>query len=252
MVARLSTIEDNQYVISFRITEFDCNPEDVTRLLQIEPTRTHKKGDQLRPSKNRVFSFNSWKFSIPLNKQSFSQDIIWFLEKIHPASEKLRKFPCQRDLNIGISYHGKDIPNLFLDKKCVEVISDIKTGFGFDFHMFYLVNEKELPRSEFGLEFFSLRHPQDWSIFLTRLETKEMADLYWVSQLPSTSSLYEHVDSFVSSHLPKKLPEGCQNVLRFQTTIYGGDNPLWVLKPHHTESLAKLGCGLSVNFDVVP
>ena len=100
----------------FYVCDFTGEPSSITDKLKINPTKTARKGDVIRPSQ-KLREFNSWEIHSPLNRSEIFLDvhIKAVLEIIEPKREQILELQLQ-GCTIGIN--------------CVGYYTDTHPGFG--------------------------------------------------------------------------------------------------------------------------
>jgi hypothetical protein len=134
--------------ISFRVTEIGCAPGDVTAALSLQPTRTWLKGDPVHPRTALIHKDSGWEFAEEreLPEGSYYSDWVRdFVERIHPYRAALAQ-ACgsyAAMLSCGLTLHGEERPDLFLEAAVVRKLADL--GASIDVDIYHVAAD---PRSQ--------------------------------------------------------------------------------------------------------
>jgi Domain of unknown function (DUF4279) len=57
--------EEETVYVKLLISDFECEPEQITKILGLSPQRTWIKGDKITPKSSRYYKFNGWWIATP-------------------------------------------------------------------------------------------------------------------------------------------------------------------------------------------
>lgn len=124
--------------VKFIISGFTIEPDELTKIIGINPTSTSEKG-KLTDKYKQVIKENSWSLCSGLSKEvDIQTQTDFLLEKLRPQKSKLieicKEFPPL--LNCTVRIYGGDRPPLDLSKENIKELSEYNAEFGIDIYIF--------------------------------------------------------------------------------------------------------------------
>lgn len=122
--------------VAFRITGFDCDPDDVTQCLGVEPSATWRIGDLIEPSTVRRKS-NGWVLSAPLiDPLDIEVQIKWLLDQLPVDLRRMSQVTDRWDAELSCALYIKDqAPALALSSETVQRLADLAAEFDADLYV---------------------------------------------------------------------------------------------------------------------
>jgi hypothetical protein len=99
---------DTEFVLRIRVSDYPMSSDQLTELLGLAPTRSHNKGDFLRPGHFRKRS--TWtKDSVSRGSLVMSAHILRFLDAMGPLPERLKQLvgQCKISVTCHINDYGR-------------------------------------------------------------------------------------------------------------------------------------------------
>ncbi len=128
----------NEVTVSLTITDFEEHPSEITRILEISPSRVWCKGELIDARTSIRYKQNGWKLFSSLSKnQTFREHIDNLLEILIPLSNRFRNLPliCQIELTCCF-YIYHEMPEIFLDGLTLKRLSKLDAGIDIDLYYF--------------------------------------------------------------------------------------------------------------------
>jgi hypothetical protein len=127
----------NEIHLSFYICGFSCKPEDISRLLDIQPDEGHAKGEP-RGTGKAVYRESLWgihsRISSNLYIESHISDI---MERLEPVQDRIRNLPgkyyCYLSCGVDI-YDGPGGPAVVFDAKTLRILGAIGASLDVDIY----------------------------------------------------------------------------------------------------------------------
>jgi DNA-binding XRE family transcriptional regulator len=124
--------------VKFIISGFPMSPNELTKIIGINPTSISEKGKFTEKYK-QVIKENSWSINSELGTDvDIQTQTDFLLEKIRPQKPKLleicRSYPPL--LNCTVRIYGGDRPPLDLSKENIRELSEYNAEFGIDIYIF--------------------------------------------------------------------------------------------------------------------
>lgn len=124
------------FAVEFRIIGNNLIPQEITELLEIEPSNSHKRGDSNAgfTKKGKVvryapFSSGLWSIKSRLTKStSFEEHIMGVLELLEPVKDKIKELSCRGykvDFFCGYFFSSEIQAGVSLDSNILKCISDL-------------------------------------------------------------------------------------------------------------------------------
>lgn len=128
---------NNEIELSFNICGFSCKPEDISRLLGIQPDEVHAKGEP-RGTGDAVYRESLWvlrsRVSSDMEIESHISDVIERLEPVHERISSLPgKYYCYLSCGVDI-YDGPGGPAVEFDAKTLKILGTMGASLGVDIY----------------------------------------------------------------------------------------------------------------------
>lgn len=132
----------SQWVVSYRIMGLACDPEAITRLLNVPPTKTWRAGDLRHPKAKVVHQESGWELrsAVPPNANLIDH-VKALMAALKPAAEKLAKVDPEltRQLYCGLSVHGDERPAMHFS--AADVLELGKLGASLDIDIIFYADK---------------------------------------------------------------------------------------------------------------
>lgn len=128
---------DSTHTVKLRlnITGFDCEPEEITKILMIEPDETWLQGQTVRSGSRVTYKSNGWRVGSPQDgkQSSFTEQLSALKQHLLPALENFRNLPkgTQRELSC-IVYGFEYVPPIGFEAEEVEFIASLGCSIDID------------------------------------------------------------------------------------------------------------------------
>jgi len=125
----------------FIINKFPMKHEELTKLLEIVPTKAENAGDTLfHPNgKSYVLKHSSWTLDSGCKSNvGFSTPIVTLLEKIRPKKDRFVKM-CEKYtlfLNVVIHIYGDERPYIGWESKIMKELAEYNASWGIDLSVY--------------------------------------------------------------------------------------------------------------------
>lgn len=136
----------NEIFLDFCIWGFeDISPEEITKMVNIQPVRIYKKGEKQNPKFNTVAKENGWRMNAGLNKYtSFDIQMNALLDMVESRYEVFKtlseKYYCEFSCAIYMRYDEyESAPALHLNSRYNKIIKEMNIEFDLD--LYYLPNK---------------------------------------------------------------------------------------------------------------
>jgi hypothetical protein len=120
---------ENEYQAYLRIAGFHCHPDEITRILGLDPTETWIEGEEylspgMRETGHRKFSF--WAKESPLLEGDLDEKMEALITVIRPHASRFRELPEVTALVIqGVIQADDFMPGVGFTRDQIKVIADI-------------------------------------------------------------------------------------------------------------------------------
>ena len=129
--------------VSFELKGRELDPEEITALLGIIPTKTWRVDDLVHPKAGVRRKSNGWSLKSNLDKSvDLDEQIKSIFEQLQPSWQCLVEI-CQRyDAMINCAVYGyKYIPSIYFDKHIVRKTAELNAEIDVD--IYYLPNDQD-------------------------------------------------------------------------------------------------------------
>jgi hypothetical protein len=119
------------YSATLRIRGDIGNLDDITRLLGIQPTRTHKKGERKGP-RSPEYKDDFWCFSPNIDEEKeLSDHIDGLWDAIKNKKDVLLKLKEELKIDVFLGYRSNcDTAGIEIPYRCLELFNELKIPFG--------------------------------------------------------------------------------------------------------------------------
>ncbi|MEW6251096.1 MAG: DUF4279 domain-containing protein [Planctomycetota bacterium] len=123
---------------SFRLMGGSLDPQAVTRMLGIEPSNAHRRGDPGRGRRSPPYREGLWSLRAPLDQTApLEEHLNWLLDRLEGKRSEIEEFVrngCRTDFYVGYSIDsGQGGPGLA--PSLLRRLGDFGVRLGFDVHM---------------------------------------------------------------------------------------------------------------------
>jgi hypothetical protein len=124
--------------VLFELRGSELEPEKITALLGIIPTKTWRVNDLVHPKAGVRRKSNGWSLKSQLDKSAeLDEHIKWIFEELQPSWQSLVEICKQYDALISCAvYRYQQIPAIDLDKDIVKKAAELNAGIDVD--VYYL------------------------------------------------------------------------------------------------------------------
>lgn len=129
--------------VSFELKGSELEPEKITALLGIIPTKTWRVNDLVHPKAGVRRKSNGWSLKSKLDKSAeLDEHIKSIFEQLQPSWQSLVEICQQYDAIIDcVAYGYKQIPAICLDKDIVRKTAELNAEIDVD--IYFLPNDKD-------------------------------------------------------------------------------------------------------------
>lgn len=129
---------NNEISVAFTLTDFDCDPKEITERVGITPTKTWIIGDFINKKKTMQYEYNGWKVHSKLEKNAdLETHIISVLEQLKPAWKSLVKISQSYYTEISCAiyiYSDTERPGIHLSKQIIQKIAELNAEIDVDIY----------------------------------------------------------------------------------------------------------------------
>jgi hypothetical protein len=129
---------ENKHYAYFSVTG-DFNPEKITALMQISPSKSWAKGD-INPQTNQDWKFSRWSLSSRLPQsatlEDHARDLVQQLERHTKGVQQVVNAYDSGALQL-MGYFHTNYPGLFLDRKLIADLAELNLAIDCDFYYLY-------------------------------------------------------------------------------------------------------------------
>jgi Domain of unknown function (DUF4279) len=126
-----------QFLVSFLLSDFDQNPEEITHLLGIKPSLTWKRGDLIHPKATIIREFNGWELKGNLNDEDLETQLSTLIEELKTGWRgliELKDNNCYAQLSIIINVCDGNIPAVSFTPEIVKNLAEINAAIDIDLY----------------------------------------------------------------------------------------------------------------------
>ncbi len=114
--------------VSLRISG-DFDPSEVTDVLDIVPSYTHRKGQGGNRKSIPPFYCDRWLLESPLSKEeSLENHFLWLIEKIESKYDILREIKKYASIDIYVGIISIDMNSFLLSPKVLSIFHNLQIG----------------------------------------------------------------------------------------------------------------------------
>jgi hypothetical protein len=129
---------------AYLLTDFECEPDQISEVLGIQPTEICKKGELISKGSRR-HKQNAWELKIQIpDSEDLDEHIAELLNRLSQVWEKvinLNKLYYAEISCVVYSYEAQG-PGLHLDKKTLKQIAELNAEIDLDYYSLYEPPEK--------------------------------------------------------------------------------------------------------------
>jgi hypothetical protein len=123
--------------VTFRLVGEDFDTDEITRQLDILPTKSRKKNQSPKVLIENGNAFAYWIFRTEDVESSFVSEEFKKLRDLLSDKKEIilqlcEKYSLETQIDVVISASLESIPEIFLEKEDIEFASFLETGIGFD------------------------------------------------------------------------------------------------------------------------
>lgn len=130
------TDKPDEIKVSIKVTNFDCNPGQITKILDLKPTKTWLKGDLVHPKAINTHKENGWMFQLQISTDTpFRQQMQTLLDLAIPKKQLFLNLPNDAEIEINCvvySIHGR--PDISLSSAMIKAVGEINAAIDFDLY----------------------------------------------------------------------------------------------------------------------
>lgn len=129
---------------AYLLTDFECDPDQISEMLGIQPTKAWKIGEPIGKTILRRKQ-NGWMLNIQiLNSEDLEEHITELLNKLSPIWDRVVKLSqlYYAEINCVVYSYEAQGPGLHLDKKTLEKIVELNAEIDLDYYSLYESTEK--------------------------------------------------------------------------------------------------------------
>lgn len=128
----------------FYISDFEVEPSEISRKLELSPTKTWQKGDTWLPNKSR--ENNNWEIHSSIDSSELFLDthiksVLDIIEPKHSQILSLREQGCDIGINC-VGYYYNENPGFHLSAKLLSRLASFSIDVDFDLYCLSENNEK--------------------------------------------------------------------------------------------------------------
>jgi hypothetical protein len=129
-----------EYEISaaFLLYNFDFDPDEITNLLKISPTKVKRIGDLINPKGTRRYTHNSWRIESKLQKSDgLEEHINSIFEQLQPSWQSLASLCSQYEAEISciIYINSEQIPAIHFSKDIIRKVHELNAEIDVDLYI---------------------------------------------------------------------------------------------------------------------
>ncbi len=130
---------NNEISVAFTLTDFDCDPEEITARVGITPTKTWRVGDFINKKKTMKYEYNGWKLHSKIEKNAdLESHIISVLEQLKSGWESLVKISQSYYTEISCAiyiYSDTERPAIHFSKQIIQKIAELNAEIDVDIYI---------------------------------------------------------------------------------------------------------------------
>ena len=121
----------------FWVSDFDCEPEEISSILGLQPTRILKKGALISEKSTKRRNFNSWEYNSILPRTEVFQDshIKNILEVIYQKKHEILKLGTEYEVGINcVGYYSNVNPGFHISAELITQCAELNLSIDFDLY----------------------------------------------------------------------------------------------------------------------
>ena len=127
--------------VGLLVTDFECDPSEVTRIINLEPTFTWRTGDLISKTGKGTAKHkeNGWEWCLPplegAEGVDFSVLFDRFVAEIAPIQERFKLLPSNHYVQLSCcAYIKEQAPAFVLDSSILQLLASINATVDFDIY----------------------------------------------------------------------------------------------------------------------
>jgi hypothetical protein len=135
---------DSKIKVHINITDFDVDPEEITEIIGIQPTKTRKAGDPV-PRTIIKTKMNGWLLYAPCDpfKSDLDEQVEKLLEIIEPYKDNFSKLPKGTHIELScFLYSYKERPIIGFSAESIKKLAEIGASIDVDSYDFSSSNDE--------------------------------------------------------------------------------------------------------------
>jgi len=121
----------------FWVNDFDCDPEEISKFLRLEPHEAFQKGDLISEKSARTRSFSSWTYrsSLPRSEPSQDEHIANLIEVMLSRKNILLELNSKYEVGINcVGYYTNVNPGFHMSADLIKSCADLGISIDFDLY----------------------------------------------------------------------------------------------------------------------
>jgi hypothetical protein len=126
----------NETIVSLSITEFECSPSEITKILNITPSKTWQKNEPIDERIVARHKENGWRISSSLSKESNLEEHIKNLSQvIIPHKAKFKNLPSSSYVELSCCiYVHHEVPEISFSANTIQLLSELQAEIDIDLY----------------------------------------------------------------------------------------------------------------------
>lgn len=123
----------HNYYASFRIFGGKVNFEEISNMLGIKPTHTHRKGEEANKISKRTYPDDMWMLDAAVSEETdLEKHLLWLKKKLLPHKKYILRLKKKNTVDIYCSYRSdSDQGGFSLSPKSLELFVELDILFEF-------------------------------------------------------------------------------------------------------------------------
>ncbi|HLO89414.1 MAG TPA: DUF4279 domain-containing protein, partial [Nostocaceae cyanobacterium] len=124
----------------FLLCYFECDPEEITKIVGVSPTDVWRIGDKITNRSTLKRKKNGWRLKSNLEQTAdLDAHIRNVLERLKPGWEKLRELGLQyyAEISCVIYNYEAQVPVMHFDKEIIKAAAELNAEIDIDYYSLY-------------------------------------------------------------------------------------------------------------------
>ena len=127
----------DEIAIYLTITDFDCDPDEISNLLKLTPTKIYRIGELRIPQSILRNRTNGWKLKSSLSQSTIEEQVEHLLEQIRPCYEIITELGKKYEIEISCHVHcGVHIPAIHFNNNIIKQLAQLNASIDVDIYVF--------------------------------------------------------------------------------------------------------------------